>query len=279
MERAEASEMHYYWDVIDSVPTIRSYFTSQDGSLFWDFLSKTSEDYPAHWDHQIFTGITAMVAMIIFIVIGVKTLFFKKLFTRLNITKTQGVMLITTIGTFAFYTRFQGYSMYKILYDLPGFNSMRSLTRIINVEVLLYGFAIALITVIIFKYVKQKQWIIFLSILTILTLDNYFKPMSSYKMDKDVSQARVNNLIEKMQHIPEGSIVSYEFNGIVDSESYHQIDGMLAAQSLNLKCLNAYSDDIPEGYYHYCVTPSEESRAIWFNEKNFTPDTVYVVTN
>ncbi len=279
MERSKTAKVNYYWDVIDSVPTIRSYFSSQQGSLFWDFLSNTSKDYPAFWDHQIFTGIIAMTAMLVFILLGVKSLFIKNIFNKLNLSKEQGILLISCVGTFVFYTRFQGYSMYKILYDLPGFNSMRSLTRIINIELLFYGIALTLITVILFKYIKKKQWIVFMTLLSLVTLDNYFKPMSSYKMDKKVSQARVSKLTQQMKHIPEGSLVSYEFKGVIDSEAYHQIDGMLAAQSYNLKCINAYSADIPEGFYHYFVSPSAESRQIWFDKKQLQADTVYVVTN
>jgi len=156
---------------------------------------------------------------------------------------------------------------------------MRSLTRIINIELLFYGIALTLITVILFKYIKKKQWIVFMTLLSLVTLDNYFKPMSSYKMDKKVSQARVSKLTQQMKHIPEGSLVSYEFKGVIDSEAYHQIDGMLAAQSYNLKCINAYSADIPEGFYHYYVSPSAESRQIWFDKKQLQADTVYVVTN
>lgn len=279
MERAETTEMHYYWDVIDSVPTLRSYFTSQNGSLLWDFLSQISNDYPAHWDHQIFTGIIAMFAMFIFVILGFKTIFFKRVLSKLNLSQEQGVMLIASIGTFAFYTRIQGYSLYKILYNLPGFNSMRSLTRIINIELLLYGFAVSLIAILLFKRFKKKQLSVFFILLTFIVIDNYFKSEYIYSIDKKVAQLRVNKLIDKMNNIPEGSIVSYEFSGIVDSEVYHQIDGMLSAQSLDLKCLNAYTADLPEGFYHYFMTPSKESREIWFKKKDIQPDTVYVITN
>jgi hypothetical protein len=156
---------------------------------------------------------------------------------------------------------------------------MRSQTRIINVELLFYGFALALVSILLFKYFKKNHILIFLALVSLVVLDNYFKPANSYRMSKEISQTRVNILKEKMKDIPEGNIVSYEFHGVVDNEAaYYQIDGMLAAQSLNLKSINGYTATIPNGFY-YAITPSRITREIWFKEKNFEPDTVYVITN
>ena len=188
-------------------------------------------------------------------------------------------MFFTSILTFLFYTRYKGYSLYYLLFNLPGFNSLRSQTRIINVELILFGFAVAFISVLLFKYYKKYTVALFFVLISLITIDNYFKPTSIYRMDKASSQQRVELVTDQMTNIPERSIVSYQFKGTIDIEAYHQIDGMLAAQSMNLKAINGYSADIPEGFYHYFVDPSEESIKIWFDKKQFTADTVYVVTN
>ena len=62
----KTSELINYQTVINSVPTIRSHFFSQPGSLFWDFLSSHLKELPAYWDHQIFAGAIASVSLMIF---------------------------------------------------------------------------------------------------------------------------------------------------------------------------------------------------------------------
>ena len=45
-----------YDSVFQSIPTIRSFFYSQDGTWLWSFLKTTGNGIAAQWDHQIFVG-------------------------------------------------------------------------------------------------------------------------------------------------------------------------------------------------------------------------------
>jgi hypothetical protein len=58
---------------------------------------------------------------------------FKKKFNSIKFQSSTLIFGIVIIITFLLFTRYQGFSFYQVLFKLPGFGSMRSLTRIINI--------------------------------------------------------------------------------------------------------------------------------------------------
>mgnify|MGYP000244477750 CR=1 FL=1 len=109
--------------------------------------------------------------------------------------------------------------------------------------------------------------------------DNYFKSDSIYRTDKADSQKIVNELTDKMKHLPKDAIISYEPKDFESRNIYNHIDAMLAAQTLNLKSVNGYTATVANGYYHYAILPNTENRLIWFETIEFQPDTVYVISD
>ena len=264
-----------YDSISSSIPTIKSYFFSQPGSVLWDKLSYTGSSYPAYWDHQIFPGGMVILA-VLFLCILIS--FYKRWKIVSEAFNSTVWMLILSGGlTFLFFTRYQGFSFYKILYSLPGFASMRSLTRIINVELLFFGIIIALVAKILLKKYAKYSIPIFIIMFSLIVVDNYFKEGSSYRAEKKIAQSRVNQLKTKMKGIPEGSLISYEPAVKEDFEIFYQLDAMLAAQALNLKSVNGYSGTSPIGFNEYWWGLDETSRAQWFNVKMFEPDTLFII--
>lgn len=274
-QRSKLVGENSYDSIIATIPTLRSYFFSQPGTLFWDGLSKTGSSYPAYWDHQIFPGGMVMISIIL---LGF-LIAFRKRWKLVNETFTSTVWILLLSGalTFLLFVRYQGFSFYKLLYSFPGFASMRSLTRIINVELLFFGIVITLVSLVLLKKYARYSIPIFILLFSLLVVDNYFKEGSSYRTEKKLAQARVNVLKSKMKGIPEGSLVSYEPAEKEDFEIFYQLDAMLATQSLNLKSVNGYSGTSPVGYNDYWWGLNEASRLQWFTEKKFKPDTLFVI--
>ena len=83
--------------------------------------------------------------------------------------------------------------------------------------------------------------------------------------------------MNKMKHVPKGSLVSYEPTEIVLPGHIYQLDAMLASQALGLACVNGYTATAPYCFDKYWDLPNEENRLIWFEVENYTPDTVFVI--
>ena len=66
MERSRGASINTYFKILHNLPTLKSFFFSQKGSLLWDFLSETGNSIPEYWNHQLFTGGLSTISLIIF---------------------------------------------------------------------------------------------------------------------------------------------------------------------------------------------------------------------
>ncbi|MDA3906966.1 MAG: hypothetical protein PF484_12920 [Bacteroidales bacterium] len=275
MDRKISPSIEHYKQIMGSIPTIKSHLFSQQGSLIWDFLSKTGQSYEAWWNHQIFAGGIATVCLLIgtFFLIS-KAIKFK---FQLKSYSTPLILLFTGLLTFFLHIRFKEISAYITLYFLPGFSSMRSLARIINIELIFFGIATAFVFTKIFKKYVRYELVIFIAALSLLICDNYFYKEKSYKTKVILAENRTKDIEKTFKKIPFGSVVSYEPLQIESASIYYQIDAMLTSQKFGLKTLNGYTATCPGDYGMYWNEPNEKSRNYWLNNKTIDFDTLYVV--
>ena len=275
LQRSREVGTNSYETIVGTLPSFRSFFYSQDGTLCWDVLSNTGSRYDASWDHQIFPGGMAILSLII---VGI-CLLFRKRWPLVKEIATSTVLLLIIAGglTIIIFMRYQGYSLYQLVYMIPGFGSMRSLTRIINLELLFFSIAVAFASMLLLKKYSNYSAIIFVGFLGLLATDNYFKEEKSYRTDKAEAQWRVEELRKKMTIIPEGSVVSYEPSINNEPAFYYQLDAMLATQSLGLKSVNGYSGNSPKGFNDFWWDLDEESRLKWFDYMDYHPDSLYII--
>ncbi len=274
-ERSKSVGVLGYDQIVGTIPSLRSFFFSQEGSLLWDGLSQVGIGYDAFWDHQLFPGILTILSVIIITTIVI----LRKRISGLSsiFSPTVWLLLITAGTTFLLFFRYQGYSLYKLVHVLPGFGSMRSLTRVINVELVFFALFVCLVACLLFIWLSRYKVVVFIGFLSCLVVDNYFFADKTYRTDKNMAQSRVETLKEKFEHIPTGEIVSYEPEALEDPHFFYQLDAMLASQALNLKSVNGYSGNSPKGFDPFWWNPSETTRKQWFNAIHFEPDTLYVV--
>ena len=262
IKRAELSGFYSYHEIVQNIPTIKSYFFSSPGTLFWLKLEHIADEYTSFWDHRLFPGGVASISILIFFVVVIFRVYSKK-----NSENTI-ILLFTCFFTFLFFIRINEFSFYKLIFNIPGFGSMRALQRIINIELIFYAIAVAFVFNLFFNNMKRwNQFSLFILVMCIIIFDNFSFANTTHRVEKSISQKRINNLICKMKNISKDGIVSYEPDTMTSYSHEYQLDAMLASQSLSLKCLNGYSATSPEGYSFYWNNPNEESRNVWINLK------------
>ena len=268
------SEGKEYETVIGTVPSIYSFFSAHQGSLIWSGLSDVVKDHQYNWDHRLFVGGIAMLSIVVSILI----LFFNKVNQRIpRMSKNIKLLMLVGVFTIVLFIRFDETSLYFLIFNLPGFNAMRSITRIINVELLFFGLAVGYLTHLLTeKFIRIKKFL-FIILLGLLVIDNAHSDSSHGRTSKKDAQLRITHLKAKMKHIPEGSLVSYEPDEVIGPSHVYHIDAMLASQALNLKCVNGYSAMSPLNYDKFWREMNEETRLIWFKTKSFNPDNLYVI--
>jgi hypothetical protein len=273
MQRSNSPTFGHFKSVLHSVPTPISHFFSQSGSLFWDFMGETGIKTTAWWDHQIFAGGIATVALLVFAIITIH-----KIRTDKQQRKTiPAMLLITMLITFFLYMRIGKVSAYIFVYFLPGFSAMRSITRIINIELIFFGIALAYLTAKILHKEGIVSFLIFVALTGAVIADNYFKEGKPYRNLKQEALKRTEPLIRMMSQFPKNAVVSYEPATQDLPAFFYQIDAMMAAQHCNLKTVNGYTGTSPVEYNRYWHEMNEESRNQWLTSREITFDTLYVI--
>lgn len=257
-----------YEEVFVTIPKIVSYFFAKNGSLLWKSLETHATDIPAWYDHQIFPGAFVYLSIIaaLMLIISLKK----------SVKKEVSLMLITGLITLFIFMRFGNFSLYEYIYNIPGIHSLRSLTRIIGVELLFFGTAVGFVVKYLIEKFQKRQLLIFIIILGFVVIDNYVDPSKTYRSKKAIAGERVDNLKAKMDYLPAGTVISYEPENI-DNAIYIHLDAMLASQALELKCINGYSATSPWAFHPYWVEPNAENRQYWLNMEGYDGQTPVVI--
>ncbi len=272
LEVAGSMGMRKFDAAINSIPTFRSYFFSSDASSVWRFLSnhaigKISE----WWGHRLFFGATLWLGLIV----GVYLVISKR--ASFESRKYIYFLLSAVFLAVIFCLNFNGVTLYKFIFLLPGFSSMRAIDRIINLEVLLF------IILFVFSFAKLQEVFprvkYFIFVLPVLVVvDNLFDANKVKRFDKQMSQQRiadVKNRIKDQYDSKYTAIAYMPFLTHVENESdgyLHtvaiQLDAMTAAQELNVPCVNSYTGFDPGNYLNFFFDPRDKTLDEWceFNQ-------------
>lgn len=262
-----------YEGVLRTLPTFQSYVLTGNGSLIWDYLSSIGNHIQFKWDFEIFPGAFALVGFLCFFII----LLVKKVGKK-EVPDMLWGLALTSIITFLLFIRIDGKSLYYIIYILPGFSAMRSMARIINVELIFFGLGVSYITAIFFKVTNYKTFFLFILICGFILIDNYSSYEFSSRRTKLEAQKMYLPLEDCMSKLPSGSVASFEPLELNTNPIYYQITAMLASQKNNIKTINGYSGNSPKGYDGFWHAVDEKSRNYWLLMNNEFPfDTLYVI--
>ncbi len=119
-------------EVFPSIPSIYSYFMCFVGSIHFNWLNDL-RDYPnSFWGNFLFTGIIPYLAIIVSVFFAI----------RLKERSKTNALLILLLISFLFTLRINDFSLYKIIFHIPGYNSIRMVSRIVLVFIFIYGLLI-----------------------------------------------------------------------------------------------------------------------------------------
>ncbi len=225
------------WAEISSMlPRLQSYLLS-DRLPYWAPLSHALPDVPARGEQQIFLGVPLTLLAIVALVYV--------LFTWRSTTPRLRALTFCILSALVLFTSIDGVSLYWVIAQLPGFNSIRAVSRVMLVLafpiVLLIGFALRE-----FSAREKLPWLVPATAIVVaawMTLDIATIGKIMYSSAK--SQARVEALLSSAPD-DDGPIVF----GIGASEIWvvHALDQMLATQQSGRPLLHGYSGYMPPGF-------------------------------
>ncbi len=252
-------------EVENTIPTILSYLSSASNTLCWHSLENTFHSSQILWDHLLFPGGIAILSLLISIV------FFKKLYNRENVYYLLGFLLL-----FIFTLTIKDFSLFKLIFKIPGFNSLRSIGRIINLELFFFAFFTVLLLNNLYKKVRFKIFFLIISILLVLA-DQAIVSKSSLTYSKAESQNRINELMKQTKNIKNKTCFAYCPTNKTEKIFVYNIDAMLLSQIIKLPSVNGYSSTCPGNICDFITTLDTASLYQWTNLKSINKEEVLIL--
>jgi hypothetical protein len=249
-----------YDEVRSSIPYLASYFFADSGTILWGFLTTTAIELNNWWDHLLFPGGMAIICMVIFPILGVK-------YRKDPLVQNGFQIFFTLIFILILTLQYKGFSLYEIPYRLPGFSAMRSVGRIINVELFLFAYIVSVVLVLIYKRIKQKRFFL-VSIALLCVLDHYKSSETIGTYNKKFSQERVGKVKQKLieNNYQNYNAFAYMPDDKSDAATYVQLDAMLASQSLNIPTINGYTATAPEVFDGFWGEHDAQTLHLWLRK-------------
>lgn len=253
-------------EVLSYIPSWRSYFSAIPESTIWRFLSWHIRDHSQNWwELFLFPGLIAYLGIILFPFV----------YKRADNRKELLFLLVSLFFLIMFSTNFNGFTLYKLVFNLPGFGSMRSINRIINAEIILF----VLLMVAVLKFVEKSRWknlLLFLPFLVVIDNSTSYWERQYKKQEVQQSEKETKDRIQK--YITGNKAIAYQHYNLRGQEAYSHLDVMIACQDLNVSCVNAYTGLYPDKYKGFFNGEGLDSLTAWLAANNKTLDDIVVVS-
>ncbi len=254
-----------YEEVKQYIPTIRSYFFTSKDPVFWGLLSEHAVPLIKNWwCHFLFIGALPWLG------ITVVPFVLRSKKTESSVKKFIAFLSLSLFLSFIFCLNINGFSLYQLIYQIPGFSAMRSMNRIINVEIVFFILIFVFVFKELSKYNEELKWLV-LCLPVLVILDNAIYSEKITKYDKKESHQRIELVSKEIrfQHNAQNKAIAF-MPDTIENLVHQHLDIMLACQELNIACVNAYTGHNPGQYNDFFARMNEESLLKWceFNKIN-----------
>ncbi len=240
--------------ILTLLPRLQSYLLA-DNSQLWGSIARILPRVPFPWEHQLFPGL----AILLLILVGIVGRFNNE--NRSLAWWHFGSALVLMAITLEVH----GFSAYLLVWQIPGINSIRAVTR--SILVLMWPFSLFAAWAfdgILQLFDKKHRWMLAFTYLiaALLIAESVFYNHDTYI--KAEAQARLEVLRQEIPtKLPANPILFVAWN---QREPYwtNEIDAMLLAQELGWPTLNGYSGNFPPGY-----APADSCKQLPIRIKNY----------
>jgi len=230
-------------EVLTMLPRLQSYLLA-DHSQVWSTASIASS-LPLRHEHQLFPGLAVLALVLVGIAGRFRTE--NRWLAWLNL----GAALVLVILTL----EVDGVSFYQLIWRIPGFNSIRSVTRIMLVVMWPLSVFIAWsVDGFIQQFRQRRRWMqaaVYL-VVGLLVVESVFYTHATY--NKADAQALMDGLRQQIPASVPANPVLFVAMSPQEPDWAREIDAMLLAQELGWPTINGYSGNYPPGYVsaHSC---------------------------
>ncbi len=271
-----------FHEVAASIPRPSSYFFAHPAALSWRDLSEHGiSKFGEWWYHYLFVGALpwAMVLLLPVVLFNkLVPIMQRRIIGCIALAWSLSMVVCMDIG---------GFTLYRVVYALPGFSELRSLDRIIHIQTMY--FILLLVSVISALPARGRSTVVAFTLLPLLVvLDNRLDVGSIKRFDKWEARDMVNAVQRHMtaQYDPRYEVIAYmPVLAVIDDELVHDrviatnLTAMLAAQQLGIPIVNAYTGSYPGNYISFFDNMDPSSLQAWCAFNNSTCEEVQAIND
>ncbi len=225
-------------EVFSMLPRIQSYLLA-DNSQLWRSSASIFSKIPLRWEHQLFPGLAVLTLVLTGIVGRFHTE--NRRLAWLHFGAALMLMALTL--------EVHGYSLYALVWRLPGMSSIRAVTRIMLVVMWPLSLFIAwVVDGFILRFTQRLRWMQAAAYLVagLLVAESVFYTHATY--GKADGQSRLIDLAQQIPAIVPANPVLFVAENPQEPFWAKEIDTMLLTQELDWSTMNGYSGNYPAGY-------------------------------
>jgi hypothetical protein len=220
------------------IPRFKSYLLA-DNSQLWGSLSRLIPNVNLRWEHQLFLGMAAVALVIVGIAARFQTA--NRTVAWLHFSAAIALIALTL--------NVSGVSLYILVWQVPGMNSIRAIPRIMLVVMWPLALFIAwVVDGLLLRLSEHHRWTQDAAYLVVglLVVESVFYIHTTYV--KTDAQARLDVLAQQIPAVVPANPILYVAENPSDPYWATEIDAMMLSQQLGWPTLNGYSGNIPPGY-------------------------------
>lgn len=279
IEVSQTLGMRKFNEVINSIPKPISYIFSTPASTFWGklFYNHSAYGFEEWWLHFLFPGILPWLAIVAFP--------FVFLTKKLTSTKRKHLIFIglSFFLSLIFCLNINGITLYKIIFEFPGFSSMRALNRIINTQIVFFILMLVSVFAVLQENFKWAKVVVYFLPLLVIADNTFNLNWEVRRFSKNEAITNVVLIKETIlrEHDKRFDAIAFSFNE-EDKKSHtkiieNHISVMLACQELGLTCVNGYSGSYPTKYMPFFDSTNKETLKQWCEEKNIDVSDIQLI--
>ncbi len=241
-------------EISTMLPRLQSYLLA-DHSQLWSSTASIFSSLPLRHEHQLFPGL-AVLALVLAGIAGR----FRTENRRLAYLHFGAALVLVALTL-----EVHGFSLYRLVWRLPGMSSVRSVTRIMLVVMWpLSLFTAWAVDGFIQRFSQQHRWMqaaVYL-VAVLLVAESVFYTHSTFA--KANAQTRLDGLRQQIPATVPANPILFVARNQQEPFWATEIDAMLLAQELGWPTLNGYSGNDPPGY-----APADSCKQLPARIKNY----------
>ncbi|MBP6574522.1 MAG: hypothetical protein KA230_08730 [Flavobacteriales bacterium] len=269
-------------EVENTIPRLWSYFFTHPAALSWRSLSQHSvEGFHTWWSHFHFMGALPWLGILLL------PLVLWKSGADARLRKSMAMLGIAFLLSTVFCLRFGDFTLYRLIHHLPGFGSMRSMDRIMNVQAMYF----AAIMVMVFAAITTRTWVqlaLAFCLPLAVVVDNKIDVRELKRYDKHDARKLVDRVVLDMQLQWDSSAQAIAYTparGMMTGEEDYlrsvgiHLSAMLAAQQLGIATVNAYTSKYPGNYEAFWESLDQHTLNDWCHFNGIASKDIRVANN